>query len=210
MIGLNSKEVKLFKSLNTFAKIQDFINTLKINFEERGDTCMSPRMVLKNGKCHCMEGAILAALILRINGYKPLVVDLLAHDRDFDHVLAVFKKDGKWGAITKTNHAVLRYREPIYRSIRELVMSYFHEYFDHKGRKNLRSYSKPINLKRFDKKGWMTSEDEVWYIPEYITTVKHYSLLNKKQIAGLRMADKVEIEAGKIVEWKSKFAKENL
>jgi len=210
MFGLAKEEVKLFKGLKTPAKIQDFLDTLRINFEEHGDTCMSPRMVLKTGKCHCMEGAILAALALRVNGHKPLIVDLLAHDRDFDHVLAVFKKDGKWGAITKTNHAVLRYREPVYNSIRELVMSYFHEYFDNNGRKNLRSFSRPIDLSRFDKKGWMTSEEEVWYIPEYLTTVKHYPILTKRQIHGLRKADRVEIEAGKLVEWKSKKAKENL
>ena len=210
MFGLAKEEVKLFKGLKTPAKIQDFLDTLRINFEEHGDTCMSPRMVLKTGKCHCMEGAILAALALRVNGHKPLIVDLLAHDRDFDHVLAVFKKDGKWGAITKTNHAVLRYREPVYNSIRELAMSYFHEYFDHRGRKNLRSFSRPINLSRFDKKGWMASQEEVWHIPEYLTTVKHYPILTIKQIRGLRKADNVEIKAGKLVEWKSKKAKENL
>jgi len=211
MFGLNKEEVNLFKSLRTPAKVQDFLDTLKINFEERGDTCMSPRMVLKKNKCHCMEGAILAALALRVNGYAPLLVDLeVTKHRDFDHVLAVFKKDGKWGAITKTNHAALRYREPVYNSIRELVMSFFHEYADKEGRKNLRSYSMPVNLSRFDKKGWMTSLEELWYIPDYLTEVKHFPILTRKQIRGLRKADKVEIEAGKIIEWKSKFAKEGL
>ena len=203
-------ELKILKRLKTPAKIQDFLDKLKINFEEKGDTCLSPLMVLKKGKCHCMEGAILAALALRVQGYKPLVVDLTSNKRDFDHVIAVFKKNGKWGAISKTNHAVLKYREPVYNSIRELVMSYFHEYFDDNGRKNLRSYSMPVDLSRFDEMGWMTADDEVWYIPDYLADVKHFQILDKKQIHSLRKADKVEIEAGKIVEWKNKKMKENL
>ncbi|MBU0958765.1 MAG: hypothetical protein KKB31_02345 [Nanoarchaeota archaeon] len=207
MYGLTKEEIKLFKRLNTPVKIQDFLDGFKINFEEEGDTCMSPRMVLKERKCHCIEGAILAALILRVNGHPPLLVDLEANSRDFDHVITVFKKDGMWGAITKTNHAVLRYREPIYGSIRELVMSYFHEYFDDKGRKNLRAYSLPVNLSRFDGIGWMITEDEVWEIPEFLAEVKHFPILIKSQIHCLRRADAVEIEAGKIVEWKENSKK---
>ena len=144
--GLTKKELKLFKSLNIPSKIQDFINKIPVNFEENGDTCLSPRTILKKNKCHCIEAAILAALILRVNNEKPLLVDLEANNKDYDHVITVFKRDGKWGAISKTNHAVLKYREPIYNSIRELVMSYFHEYFDDNGRKNLRSYSLPVDL----------------------------------------------------------------
>ena len=125
MLGLEKKELKILRELNTPVKIQEFLNQMKINFEENGDTCMSPRMVLKNRKCHCIEGAMLAALALQINGEKPLVVDLTANNYDDDHVIAVFKKNNKWGAISKTNHAVLRYREPVYNSIRELIMSFF-------------------------------------------------------------------------------------
>lgn len=211
LVELSKEEIKLFKSLNTPKKIQDFLNKIPVNFEEKGDTCYSPRMILKNKKCHCMEGAILAALILRVNGYKPLLLDLLASKDDFDHVVALFKKNGKWGALSKTNHSILRYREPIYNSIRELVMSYFHEYINDDGKKTLRKYSSPINLSKFDKKGWMTSEEEIWYIPNYITTVKHYEILNKKQIKDLRPADKIEQYVCKeIVEWKNKKAKKNL
>jgi hypothetical protein len=157
---------------------------------------------LEKGVCHCTEGAVLAALALRANGMPPLVLDLMANKNDFDHVIAVFQKDGKWGAISKTNHAVLRYREPIYASIHELVLSYFHEYTDDLGRKNLRSFSRPVNLKRFDKLGWMTTKKDIYYIPEYLAEVKHYPILTSKQIKGLRRADKIEIEAGRIVEWK--------
>jgi hypothetical protein len=202
MFNLTKKEEKILKELNTPKKIQDFINKIPINFDYRKDTCLSPRQVLKKNKCHCIEGALLAALALRLQGKKPLVVDLTATKDDFDHVIAVFKQNGRWGAITKTNHGVLRYREPIYNSIRELVMSFFHEYFDNKGRKTLRSYSMPINLEKFDKRGWMTSEDDVWYIPDYLVKVKHYKILTRKQIRNLRKADKIEIKIGKVTEWK--------
>ena len=202
MPGLNKKELRILKKLNTPRKIQDFLNKIPINFEEKGDTCFSPRMVLKNWKAHCMEGAMLAAAALRFHGREPLIVDLEATKKDFDHVICVFKQNGKWGSMSKTNHAVLRYREPIYNSIRELVMSFFHEYFDDSGKKNLRSYSAPINLKRFDKLNWMASEEDVWFVPEYLAKVKHYPILNRKQISGLRKADKIEIEAGKLLEWK--------
>ena len=207
MFGLNEKEIKIFRALKTPKKIQDFLNKIPINFEEGGDTCYSPRMVLKNWKAHCMEGAMLAAAALRINGIDPLVVDLTATRKDFDHVICVFKKNGKWGSIGKTNHAVLRYREPIYRNIRELVMSFFHEYFDDSGKKNLRSYSSPVNLKRFDKINWVTSEKDVWEIPDYLAKIKHFPILTRSQIAGLRKADKIEIEAGKLLEWEKNFKK---
>lgn len=202
MFGLSEKEQKILKSLDTEKKIQDFLNAIPINFEEKGDTSMSPRMVLRENKAHCVEGAMLAALALRLQGKKPLVVDMTATKKDFDHVICVFKKNGKWGALGKTNHAVLRYREPIYKDIRELVMSFFHEYFDDNGKKNLRSYSLPVDLSRFDHLNWTTSEEDVWFVPEYLGKVKHYNILNRKQIANLRKAEDIEIEAGKLTEWK--------
>lgn len=204
MFGLEKKELRILKKLNTPKKIQDFLDKMKINFEKDGDTFLSPMTVLDKNMCHCVEGAVLAALALRINGFQPLLVDLTSTKDDFDHVVAVFKKYGKWGAISKTNHAVLRYRDPIYNSIRELAMSYFHEYFDDRGRKNLRSFSIPVNLKRFDKLGWMTTREEIDYIPEYLAEARHFTILNRKQISNLRRANKTEIEAGKIVEWKNK------
>jgi hypothetical protein len=202
MFGLEKKKLKILKKLNTPAKIQNFLDQLPINFEEDGETCLSPMSVLEKNICHCTEGAVLAALALRVNGYPPLVLDLTANKNDFDHVVAVYQKDGQWGAISKTNHAVLRYREPIYNSIRELAMSYFHEYLDDWGRKNLRSFSPAVDLKRFDKLGWMTTKDDIDYIPEYLAEVRHFPMLNRKQIRNLRKADQIEIEAGKMTEWK--------
>lgn len=163
---------------------------------------MSPRLVMRHRKAQCVEGAMLAATALRVHGHKPLVLDLTSSQSDADHVVAVFRKFDCWGAISKTNHAVLRYREPVYRTIRELVMSYFHEYFvQDGGRKTLRSYGGPVNLGRFDGRGWMTSEEPVWYIPEYLFDVRHFPILERGQVRNLRPADDIERQAGDIVEW---------
>lgn len=204
---LPEKEWKLFKKLNTPVKIQDFLDGLEINYEKHGDTCFSPLTVLEKRMCHCIEAAVLAALILRVNGRPPLLLDLTASYDDYDHVVALFKKFGKWGALSKTDHAALRYREPIYNSPRELALSYFHEYLDKKGRKSLRSYSLPVNLKKFDKMGWMTTKDEIDYIPAYLEDVKHFSILNRAQIRNLRRADGIEIRAGNLEEWRHKKTK---
>ncbi len=202
MFNLTKEEERKLGKLDTPKKVQDFINKIPMNFDYRKDTCMSPRQVLKKWKCHCIEGALLAALIFRLQGRKPLILDMMATDEDDDHVIAVFKEDGKFGCITKTNHGVLRYREPVYSNVRELVMSFFHEYTNNKGEKTLRAYSKPINLSRFDNLGWMTSEEDVWYIPDYLTRIKHHKILTQKQIRNLRRADKIELDMTDIIEWR--------
>ena len=142
MFGFDEEEINLLGSLDTPKKIQDFLESIPINMEEDGvDTCLSPQRVLREQRAHCIEGALFAAMALRIHGHRPLVVDMTAARFDSDHVITVFREEGFWGSISKTNHGVLRYREPVYKSIRELVMSYFHEYFDnYTGRKSLRSY----------------------------------------------------------------------
>lgn len=207
MYGLDKKELAILRKLNTPSKIQSFLNKLPVNFEEHGETCMSPRRVLRNKKCHCIEGAFLAAACIAVNNLgKPIVVDMKGSRDDWDHVIAVFKKYGKWGAISKTNHAVLRYREPVYDSIRELIMSYFHEYTDskNKGRKTLRSYSLPVNLFSSFGNKWMISEKNLWKIHDYLDKVRHFSILNKRQIRELRKADAIEIKAGALTEWKKR------
>ncbi len=201
--GLKKEELSVLKSLNTPSKIQDFLNSLKTNFEESGETCMSPSLILKNKKAHCMEGALLAATALRLQGHPPLILDMESTKNDFDHVVALFKQHNHWGAIGKTNHAVLRYREPIYKTPRELVMSFFHEYFlNSNGKKTLRTYSSPVNLSRFDKLNWISSQEPVWFIPDHLTKIKHFPILNRKQIRTLRKADKIEIQAGNLVEYR--------
>jgi hypothetical protein len=204
MYGFTESELKTLRALKAPEKIQNFLDTLPMNFEEGGDTCMSPRRVLREGKAHCMEGAMLAAVALRLSGRKPLVMDLQSAFNDDDHVIAVFEDHGCYGAISKTNHAVLRYREPVYKTLRELAISYFHEYFLESGTKTLRSYSRLIDLSVLDKRGWMTSEGDVYYVPEYINDAKHFPLVSDAQIKRLRKADRIEREAGKIVEWKRK------
>ena len=202
--GYTKDEIKLFRRLNSPQKIQDYLNSLSFNFENNGETCMSPRQVLKNKTAHCMEGAMLASAILEFHGEKPLLMDLRSvKPHDDDHILAVFKKFGCFGAISKTNHAVLRYREPIYKSLRELVMSFFHEYFLNTGYKTLRHYSDLLNLSHFDNLNWRTSDKNLFQIPHYIDKIKHHKILSSKQIKNLRKADKIEIKAGKIVEYKS-------
>ena len=202
MTEYTSTEIKILKKLNTPKKIQDFLDRLKINFEEKGETCYSPRLVLKHRLAHCMEGAMLAAAALEFHGQPPLVMDLRANSRDFDHVVTVFKQLGYYGAISKTNHAALRYREPVYKTIRELALSYFHEYFDDQGRKNLREYSVLVYLNRFDNLHWRTSEKSLFKIPDKLDEAKHFSILSRRQIKNLRRADKIEIKAGKLLEWK--------
>lgn len=200
---LNNSERAVFKRLNTPRKIQDFLNKLPTNFEPEGDTCISPRRVLKERRAHCIEGAMLAAAVLWFHGEKPLLLDLSAADRDFDHVVALFRRGGNWGAISKTNHVVLRYREPVYRTVRELALSYFHEYFDDIGRKNLREYSMPLDLRRFGT-GWVTDEKDQWHIAEALCDIPHAKIADRKTMASFRRADPIEIEAGKLVEWKNK------
>lgn len=202
MYGLTDKETKLLRELDTPRKVQDYLNRLKQNTEPEGDTCLSPRRVMRERRAHCIEGAMLAALAFRLHGGKPLLLDLESSKHDFDHVVAPFRQHGCWGAVSKTNHAVLRYREPVYRTIRELVLSYFHEYFDKNGFKTLRYYSRPIDLSRFDRRGWMTNEDQNWFVAEALLKADHAPILNRAQIATLRKADAIEIEAGEIVEWK--------
>jgi hypothetical protein len=194
-----SATYKRLKKLNTPAKIQDFLNALPFNFEKNGETYMSVERALKKGRVHCFEGALIAAAALWIHGEKPLLLDLNTNRKDVDHVVVLFKKDNLWGALSKTNHAVLRYREPVYKTIRELVMSYFHEYFLPDGKKTLMSYSKPYDLNKsgFD---WLSSKDELFELMEALDSSPHVEILPKK--IKLRKADAIEIQAGKIVEYK--------
>ena len=202
MLAFTKKELLLVQKMNSPSKVQDFLNTLKFNFEEKGETLKSPIMTLRAGNAHCMEGALIGAYILSIHGYKPFILHLKTIKGDFDHVVVPFKEDGLWGALSKTNHAVLRYREPIYKNVRELVLSYFHEYFLDNGAKTLREFSRPLSLNIFEK-GWETMEGDLWGIDQELDKIKHYKIVPKKVIKKLRKVDKIEIKAGKIEEYKS-------
>ncbi len=202
--GYIKDEISVFRKLNTPAKIQDYLNSIPFNFEKSGQTCYSPREVMKNKTAHCAEGAIFASAVLEFHGHKPLIMDLRSTTKpyDYDHVVAVYKKDGYFGAISKTNHAVLRYREPVYKTIRELVMSYFHEYFLDSGKKTLREYSDLLDLNKFNKLDWRTTSEQLFEIPAYLDDIKHHKILTPKQVKNLRLADKIEVEMGKLVEYK--------
>ncbi|MEK7147745.1 MAG: hypothetical protein AAB758_00445 [Patescibacteria group bacterium] len=198
---LDHKNWQLLKSLNTPSKIQDFINTLKFDFRDGHKVDRSVQGTLRSRKTDCAGGAVFAAAALSLQGRKPLLLDLKTIEPDFDHVLALFQVGKYWGAISKTNHAVLRYREPIYESVRELVMSYFHEYFLYNGKKTLRSYSKPFDLSRYGTR-WFTDKNVVMDIIHALDNYPHTNILTPAQIKNLRKADKIEIKAGKIVEYK--------
>ena len=197
---MHRSEFRPLRSLDTPRKVQDFIDRLPINKERGGETCTSPLVTLRRNRAHCMEGALVAALALWMHGHKPLILDLQTCRTDVDHLVALFRKGGCWGAIAKTNHAVLRYREPIYRDVRELVASYFHEYFTDDGKKTLRRYSRPFDLRSW-KSDWITAEHDLWDLERAIDRSPHLPLLNRRQVAGLRRADAIEIRAGKLVEW---------
>ncbi len=198
----NKKEIAIFKKLDSPKKIQDFLTfKIKHNPAKDGVECRSPREVLKFGKAHCMDGAALAAAILEFHGQKPLLLDLRSTSNDLDHVVCLFRQFGSWGAISKTNHVVLRYREPIYKTIRELALSYFHEYFLDNGKKTLREYSGPFNLNKINNLSWRTTEKDLVTLPEKLDATKHYKILSIRQIKNLRKADKIEIKAGRLQEW---------
>jgi len=195
--GFNRGERAVFRKLTRPEKIQRYLDEIAYNKEPGGATCLSPRRVLRLGTAHCMEGALFAAAALRVLGHPPLLVDLEAV-RDDDHVLAVFRQRGCWGALAKSNYAGLRFREPVYRTLRELAISYFEHYFNLRGEKTLRRYSRPVNLKRFDRIGWMTSEEDVWKIPEYLVEIHHTPLLTPEMERSLSRMDARLMAAGQV------------
>lgn len=198
--GFSKEDWNLLKKLDTPEKIQDFLNSLPFNFEEDGETHASVSEVLRSGKAHCFEGALLAAAALWIQGRRPLLLDLKTIRPDFDHVVALFEEDDHWGAISKTNHSVLRYRDPIYRSVRELAMSFFHEYFLANGKKSLRRYSEPYDLSK-EKMNWLTGTKNLAPLAHKLDRFKHHNFITPKQIRGLRRAEKIEVEASGLDEW---------
>ncbi|MGH7141531.1 MAG: hypothetical protein ACREGH_02780 [Minisyncoccia bacterium] len=201
MFGLTTQELAIFRRLSTPIKIQDFLDALPINFEKKEETYYSPRRVLRERVAHCMEGALFAAVALWLHGEEPLILDLKA-DGDDDHVVALYRRAGFWGAISKTNHATLRFRDPVYRSPRELAISYFHEYFvNDTGKKVLRSYSRPMNLARFGE-GWVTAEENLFWLVEALDNTAHYELAPKENLRFLRPADEMERKAGRLIEWR--------
>ena len=171
----SSRMYNVLRKLSTPEKIQRYLDDLPYNKEKDGETCRSPRLVIEHNSAHCFEGALFAAAALRVSGRPPLILDLAAV-RDDDHVIAVYRTGDCWGAIGKSNYSGLRFRSPVYRTLRELALSFFEHYYNLKGEKTLRSYSRPVNLSRFDSIDWMTAEEPLWAIPEYLCEIEHTSI----------------------------------
>lgn len=203
MDSLTPKEKMVFRSLSSAIKIQNFLDTIPFNHEKNAETCMSPRLVLKQNKAHCIEGALLAGVALWYNKKEPLLVNLKVNtSKDVDHVITIYKEHGYYGAISKTNHSVLRFRDPVYKTIHELVMSYFHEYFlVTDGTKTLLGYSRPINVKKFGT-AWITSSEDLWNIAEYIYDLPVIEIVPKVNKKLIKKAVLVERKGASIPEWK--------
>lgn len=201
MLGLSPADYRTLRALSTPGKIQDFLDELPINHEKGGETCMSPARVLREQKAHCLEGALLAATCLALQRQKPLIMNLKTARGDDFHAVALFRVHGYWGAISKTNHSVLRFRDPVYRNVRELALSYFHEYFLFEGgKKTLRAYSAPMNLRRFGTK-WVSAEEDLWHIADTLATMRHESLVPLLVRGHLRSASRIERLASEAIEW---------
>jgi hypothetical protein len=190
--GLSPKDVRTLRALKTPTRIQQFLDALPYQY---ANTAWSPQRVLRERKGHCLEGALLAAAALRLNGHPPLLMDLEAVHDD-DHVLAIYRQRGLWGSVAKSNFAGLRSRPPIYRTPRELALSYFPNYYNLRGEPSLRSYSTPVNLARLDSQHWMTSEENVWCVPELLIAARHYPLVTDKLARTLPRLDRRSFEAG--------------
>ncbi|HUK47922.1 MAG TPA: hypothetical protein VLW06_10030 [Terriglobales bacterium] len=190
--GFTPAELRKLRSLKTPHGIQQLLYDQPYHV---ADTAWSPRRVLRENTSHCFEGAIFAAAALRVNGFPPLVIDLEA-EHDTDHVIAVYKDRGHWGAISKSNYSGLGFREPIFRSLRELVMSFFDAYFNMRREKTLRTFSNPVNLERFDRLHWMTTDQPIWFIAEYLLTIHHFRLLKPHMIRQLHRLGDRQFRAG--------------
>ena len=192
MEAFTESELVVLKKLDTPIKIQDYLDSIPFNHEESGETCMSPKRVIREKKAHCMEGALFASACLILQKREPLILSLKVLPSDYDHVITLYKENGYWGAISKTNHVVLGFRDPIYKTVRELAMSFFHEYFLVKtGEKSLRGYSRPINISTFPD-SWLTSEEDLFPIAIKICDSFHNSIIPKGNEKFLRKATKLE------------------
>ena len=200
-LRLTRREFSLLERLTTPQKIQAFVSAIPANHELGGETIYSVREVLRWHRAHCIEGAFVAACALWIQGEQPLVMHLDCAASDYPHVVALFRRRGAWGAISKTNGSVLRYRDPVYRSLRELALSYFHEYFDRRGNKTLRSYSGAFDLRRVDTALWVTAERACAEVHDRLVDLRHYPLISARQKTLLTRRDRFERAAGKILQY---------
>jgi len=192
--GFTPSELRSLRALRSPVGIQRALDAMPYHL---GKTAWSPRRVLRERTAHCLEGAIFAAAALQVLGFPPLLLDLEAV-QDTDHVLALYRINGHWGAIAKSNFSGLRFRAAVYRTLRELAMSYFDDYINLRGDRTLRAFSRPVNLARFDRAhhGWMTSPGDLWWIPEHLVGIPHTRLLTPAMERSLSRVDRRALEAG--------------
>ena len=190
--SLSKKELGSFSGFSSPAKIQAFLDSIPYSAE---NVYRSPLSVLRDRKAHCFDGAVFAAAALRRLGHPPLIVDMLA-ERDDDHLLALYRREGFWGAVAKSNFVGLRFREAIYRNLRELVMSYFEDYYNLKREKTLRSYTRPLNLKAFDKLNWVVSDETLDAIADRLDEIRKIPVLTDRMIVQLSPVDPRSYRAG--------------
>ncbi len=198
---LTPTEQRVFARLDRPQKIQTFLDRLPANFELAGDTAMSPRRVLAHRTAHCAEGALLAAAVLEFHGQRAWLMDIQALPRDQDHIVTLFKQRGLWGAISKTNHAILRWRDPIYRSPRELAMSYAHEYCLPGGKKSMLAFSKPFSLARYAAKRWVIASEDLDWLLDELDASPHLPVAPKQAMRQRRRSAPVELRAQEVVDW---------
>jgi hypothetical protein len=173
-------ELRTYRSFRRPIDIQHFLDRrITYNKEPNGETCYSPRLMLRHRVGHCLEGAMFAGVALEFLGHPARMIDLTAA-RDYDHVIAVFQQGGRWGAISKSNYSGLGYREPVYLTLRELAMSYFEHFFNRRRERTLRGYSHPVSLSRFDSLQWRTAERSVWEVSDYLFEIKHFNLIPRR------------------------------
>lgn len=201
-LGLTRAEFAVLQRLDTPRRIQDFVYGLKQNFEVGGETCLTVREVLRTRRAHCIEGAMLAACAFWVHGEPPLLLDMRAVN-DFDHVVALYRRHGHWGAISKTNGVFLRSRDPVYRDLRELAMSYFHEYTNRRNHKTLREYSLPCDLRRFDPKVWVCGEKGAWDVAAALDDVRHFRLVTGRHLRLVTPRDAFERRAGALSQYRT-------
>jgi hypothetical protein len=200
-LGLSRADYALLRRLDSPQKIQAFLLGLGQNFELDGDTCRPVGEVLRTRRAHCIEGAMLAACALWVNGEPPLLMDMRA-ERDYDHVVTLFRRHGRWGAISKTNGVGLRWRDPVYRNLRELAISYFHEYCNRRDHKTLREYSVPYDLRRADPQVWVHGKKNAWSVCEALDDLRHFRLLDGRHVKQVTRRDPFERRVGGIVQYR--------
>ena len=199
--AVSPRERRALRALRTPERLQRFLDDL--DYDVEGTGCRSPRRVLRERTVQCLDGAIFAAAALREQGHRPLLLDLEAV-MDVDHVVAIYRVDGCWGSVARSNFSGLRYREPLYRSLRDLALSYFESYFNLRRQKTLRRYSVPLDLSRFDGRRWQTSEEDLWWIADRLATIRHFPLIAARQVRRLASVDRRMWGAGLVGMAKSK------